>query len=50
MSRFDWYKPGRKSRNRRLKCECDGWWFPHRVGSRSLNPATPGCQRKKAKW
>lgn len=46
-------KPVRRSRNRRnkkQKCYCDGWWFPHRAGSKSLNPQWPGCHELKGKW
>jgi len=31
----------RRKRNRKLKCECGGFWFPHRIGSRGENHA--GC-------
>lgn len=34
-------------RNQRLKCNCPGWWFPHRRGSLSSGPMLsaghPGC-------
>ena len=40
----------RKARNRRLRCDCDGWWFPHRVGSKSLNKEYPGCGKSISKW
>ena len=33
----------RKTINRRRKCRCDGWWFPHRAGSRSDDRRFPGC-------
>jgi hypothetical protein len=33
----------RKRINRRRLCRCEGWWFPHRSGSRSDNPNFPGC-------
>ena len=36
--------------NRRQRCTCEGWPFPHRVGSQSLDPKTPGCQHQKARW
>lgn len=26
-------KAKRRIRNKLLKCTCDGYWFPHRVGS-----------------
>jgi hypothetical protein len=34
----------KKKRNRRLKCVCDGWWFPHRRGSVGSDPRM-GCSR-----
>lgn len=37
----------RKLKNRAQKCECRGWWFPHRAGSRSLNPEFDGCGEPK---
>lgn len=41
----------RKARNRRLRCDCEGWWwFPHRVGSKSLNKEYPGCGKSAPKW
>jgi len=40
----------RKLRNKRQKCNCDGWPFWHRAGSKSLHPENPGCRKGKAKW
>jgi hypothetical protein len=39
----------RKLKNQKLKCECSGWWFPHRRGSNASDHArevygTGGCR------
>jgi len=38
-----WGKSARRRKNAALKCECLGWWFPHRIGSRSADTTNYGC-------
>jgi hypothetical protein len=40
----------RLARNKRLRCDCEGWPFYHRTGSRSLSSEFPGCTKQVPRW